>query len=227
MNQTLWNEFLSGKAVVNCRTENQAEKLFRQLREKGLKWADGKCLERTHWNWAKEATCYGFDEKELRYGTWKGFEKEDINLITYKQLMEPEPAETTGADKHYMGWEILKMIEDGKLKEGDTIVWHNGIDSLQGKFCINSFKTVVDEAGEFIDISYFCHRIKQSYFTAEHKEVKYLTFDKARHSGKKFKLKTWECDYKSLSDVLATLYTCYLEDKINSLLDQEVWEVEK
>ena len=127
-------------------------------------------------------------------------------------------------DKKYKGWEILKMLDENKLKEGQVII---------AKYLGQEFKLKINiqvsSSGEKMKI--LCHNTEEPVLIGDLMLAtftipkSYLTFDKARKAGKRFKHKDWD-NYKTFRDVLAALgiYAAY---DINQMLDEEAWEVEE
>lgn len=213
MNQTLWNEFIEGKTVVNCRTENQAQKFLKICDGKGMKWyPDTKLTSHTNWEQYKEKTCYcnKFNDNNNKLSfTEEDYYKNELHLkvITFKQLMKSDKPEV---GKQYKGWEILKMIEGGKLKDEDVVTDRKGEDNEVGYLIHNR---VIDYITQY------------QPFTVKTPEKHYLTFDEARKTGKKFKYKGWD-KYCNLNDILNFLSG--MDNKvINNRLDECVWEVEE
>lgn len=226
MNKTLWDEFINRKAAVNCRTENQGNKLIKKLTDINSKWANNKFVkaDETNWNAYKEDTCYGFNENGLQYGTASLFEHEGYKVINYKQLMKQDKSKEDKQEQ-FRGWQILKMIEDGKLKERDIVIWHNGARQIQEDYDVSEIGTLVNtETGKEIDVSYLSHCIAHSYFTIKPKEKHYLTFDEAIKTGKQLKHKSWNA-FHSLNYALNMLAHDY-EDTVRQVLSERAWEVE-
>ena len=163
-------------------------------------------------------------QNSINNGTWldvyewieenKDVEQKETVSVIYKTI--------TQVPQRYSGIEILQMIKDGDLKEGDKFIGYMPTSGNQdGVFTVKSgakYFYIEDDKDENMD----SWDLLNMTFIIKTKE--YMTFDAARKTGKKFKHVDW-CDYYKLDDALRTLATYNLE-QINEIIDG-LWEVEE
>jgi len=121
----------------------------------------------------------------------------------------------------FTGWEILKNIDEGFLKEGTKFIneygvtyivkkeYENGKDRLYLGLC-NDEHYVTSQALQF------------RTFTIKAKE--YLTFDEARNSGEPFKHKNMMDFNDDIWEVFEQL-RIFGSNKINKMLSEKLWEI--
>ena len=81
--------FLANKAVVNCVTEEEAEKFLKFLNDEyGIIWRDGSSLiNNKYWIYRME-TCYRCDKNELAFGDIEYYEKENCAILPLHFLIK-------------------------------------------------------------------------------------------------------------------------------------------
>lgn len=112
------------------------------------------------------------------------------------------------------GWEILKMIDEGKK----NIAFEKANGTRMG--CLIDGNGYLRYEDGSINVSY-AYLMENEFVIKK----KYLTFDEARKSGKRFKHKQFGCDYMRLHEVIGTLRN-FSDKAIDELLDEKAWEVE-
>lgn len=111
----------------------------------------------------------------------------------------------------YKSWEIVKMIQDGILKDHDII-----IDKYNKWYRVKDIRTGEYETDLFFDD-------EDNVFTIRTR--KYVTFDEAIKSKKYLKYKEWNV-FESLKDALYKLGDQYLSREINNMINEKAWEIE-
>jgi len=219
VNKELFQNFLDNKIVINCQTEDEAIKFLKYCDSQELIWCTLKNLSGDNkWDHHKEETCYRCKNNEITYSPkyyYMNIKKMECkNIITYKELLKKSNT--------YTGWQILKMIDEGQLKEDMKIIWHNGEDIHREEFVLRNDRCLYStKYHKEANISYFIHAIGQGYFTIKEKE--YVKFDEARNSGKRFKYKEWN-EYRYVGKVLYEL-SKRDNNTINRLMNEKAWEV--
>lgn len=119
--------FKNNKVAINCETEDEARELLKILKEYGVKWGDDNELDINDscWDIHENETCYEIEFGELNYSCCIYYEKEsayDYEIIKFKDIeFEREDKMSDNKNKkEYKGWELLKLIDEGIIKEGDT-----------------------------------------------------------------------------------------------------------
>lgn len=124
-------------------------------------------------------------------------------------------------EKQYQGWEILKMINEGKLEEGTTLIddWNATEYTIKKKYdhLILAFKST-----NGLDV--IVDSLLLRTFTIKEKE--YLTFDEARKSQKRFKHRHMN-DYSYNIWMVLKQLSFYCPSDINKMLDEKAWEIEE
>lgn len=127
--------------------------------------------------------------------------------------------------KTYEGWQILKMIKEGKLKEGQELTAILSNEEI-GLFVVtigdNNTYYLRDIKDEEEDVDSW--DLLNMTFVVKEKE--YLTFEQARKTGKKFKYKDWDNYYPLVNVILKFPYLIQNNNDMNKLLDDKVWEIE-
>jgi hypothetical protein len=125
--------------------------------------------------------------------------------------------------KQYKGWEVLKMIDEGDLKEGSELISDYGYGYIVKKFGSQDNTLVLSNKSD--SITYLQSPALQMR-TFIIKEKEYLNFDEARNSNKKFKYKDWN-SFMTIGDIMFKLCSDYHDAEITKLLNEKAWEVEK
>jgi hypothetical protein len=107
--------------------------------------------------------------------------------------------------KTYKGWEILKMIDEGDLKEGDKYINNNDREFIVGAWLEPTVKAFTTNT-----------------FTIKEKE--YMSFEEAIKTGKKFKHKDWDGYYNFIESIKKVSWKS--DTHIDQMLEEKVWEVE-
>lgn len=137
------------------------------------------------------------DQGVLNNNTW-------LNVY---ELIEENKEESIIITKQYTGIEILQMIKDRKLKDGDTYKIVGGLNFKVGGNITPTMASFLNDKFTII------------------KQKEYITFNEARKSNKMFRYKGWSGFY-TLKDTLEYLSTCSYET-INKMLDEKSWEIEE
>ena len=113
--------FLSGKYSINCKTADEAIKLFRWLRSRGVIWKTNSPLTSTNWKEYKEETTY-LIQPDVGLAVWTACGTEAGKLIRYSEVAEqlvPKPLEfppgvtiRTLNDKYAIWCETEEEAED-------------------------------------------------------------------------------------------------------------------
>lgn len=127
-------------------------------------------------------------------------DKEELGTYCYERFEKIEEFKT------YKGWEILKMIDEGKLKEGDKYINNNDREFTVEGWLEPTVKAFVTDI-----------------FTIKEKE--YMTFMDAVKTGKKFKHKDMEGECKTFGVILSNLAHCYTDDVVSKMVQEKAWEV--
>lgn len=122
--------------------------------------------------------------------------------------------------KTYKGWEILKMIDEGKLKIGDKLLTDtkSNVEIKEKTFGENKQAVITWDNEEVLS----CFLIARTFVI---KEKEYMTFDEARKSGKRFRHKDMLGKYYSLNSVFYHL-AVHHSSGVRRMLDEKAWEVE-
>lgn len=217
MNKKLWNEFLNGKAVINCATENEAAKFMKLCKENNIKWSNGdETITRySEWEDYKEQTCYSnnFDSSVgLGYGNTEFWQKEKLKIVTYTELMEDK--------KTFTGPELAQMIRDKKYKEGTKFKDRCDIDCEIKKYVGGELGIYYPASGNWISS---ISMINGTFTLIE--EPKLIFLNQAVKEGKRIKLKDWDC-YYVINEVLDWLRWKDIKT-IQNALTKKVWEIEE
>lgn len=215
VNKELFQDFLDNNIVINCETEEEAVEFFKYCNSQKIQWAGGSnLLEYTNWNKDEKETCYDCDNMEIQYNSIDYYiHVLEKNVISYKELIE--------RSNTYTGWQILKMIDERELKEGDKL-----INDCDATYIIDFDNTEEKLYLRYEDENLNIPTSKALQFrTFTIKEKEYATFDEARKSGKKFKYKKWDT-YEDLLRVLWYLLYKHSNEEANNMLDEKAWEVE-
>lgn len=94
-----WNDFLNGKLVVNCKTEELANEFLEYCHLQGITWCTGKYLiSHNNWDNYNEETCYindcGFSFSNVDYYKSNNYtivEFNGLNTNTYKHTPKSKP----------------------------------------------------------------------------------------------------------------------------------------
>lgn len=229
INKELWNEFLNDEVAVNCRTKKDVEEFLKYCKEQKL---SDFFIEKSPWGYS-ERTDYNCKDSFITYQHINACEESDYKVITYQQLITPtakEECTLKEEKKTYKGWKILKMIDEGELKEGDELVddWENTEYIIESKYGnpILKFKN-----NKELDVIFDTLLLRT--FTIKEKEC--MTFDEARKTNKNFKYKDWGFGYLTLLGVLRELdkitegYSLKEKDKLdyyNNIMNEKAWEIE-
>ncbi|MDF2804877.1 MAG: hypothetical protein K0S61_4782 [Anaerocolumna sp.] len=127
----------------------------------------------------------------------KNWSKELIN----ESVLKVEESKT------YKGWEILKMINEGELKDGDKYIRNDSAIFEIGAGLQPNTKSWAKDT-----------------FTIPEKE--YMTFEEAIKHKKIFKYKDWEC-YRGVANAMSKLGTTYTNEEIEEMINEKAWEVEE
>lgn len=104
------------------------------------------------------------------------FKDDDIELE--RKLMKETLKEAMNREiKKYEGWKIIKMLDEGKLDDEITIVWHG--NKTQERFKVKAGCLYHDTSRLVADMSWFVRLKNSSYFTIE----EYMTFIEAKKLG--------------------------------------------
>lgn len=139
----------------------------------------------------------------------------EFSLYKFKKVYnKTNEIDKTGIRK-FTGLELLQLIDAGLIENGTMFIAEDNSQILLME------NELIPQNGQMMGtIIDFLKEV----FVIKLKEKKYITFDEARKSGKKFKHKTWN-RFRNLSGVLATISYCK-DEKINELLTEKAWEVE-
>lgn len=109
--------------------------------------------------------------------------------------------------KTYKGWEILKMIDEGKLEE-NTILVSCGKSAGTLEMFLNGGIELMKSNEPFVIF----------------KEKEYMTFIEAIKTDAKFKYKTWD-NYDTLEEAIYDLSNLSNE-QIGEMIKEKAWEVQ-
>jgi len=66
MNQELWNKVIRAKAVINCRSNADAQSLLEYFKTQNIIWSGRvKLTDDLGWDWHEENTIYYIDNRKL------------------------------------------------------------------------------------------------------------------------------------------------------------------
>ena len=105
--------FKSHNLVINCRTEDEAEKFVKWCYQNGFKWFDTEEHGSTITNWYlnKNETAYRYDEQGyLAYGSAKNYR--GVKIVTYKEFFNEE--------KINLEW-MIENIDTFKTANSDNV----------------------------------------------------------------------------------------------------------
>lgn len=124
----------------------------------------------------------------------------------------------------YYGDEILKMIREGKLTEGDKLTGHYADEE-----CVDCRLMVYKNPNDTLNIQDIDEQEDIDSWdllnmTFQLKQKEYLTFDEARKSGRRFKYRNW-IQFQNLREVMLDLSN-YDGGSISILLNEKAWEIE-
>lgn len=121
----------------------------------------------------------------------------------------------------YYGDEILKMIREGKLKEGQKFnLYYNNIKQVNVIVELNNENMLVYSDDKKTPIKSSDLLI----FKFKPIEKEYFTFDEAVKIGENFKYYTWSA-YLPLIDVIFEIKDIN-EDRLEEMFKEKLWEVE-
>lgn len=218
MNNKLWNEFIEGKAVVNCKTKDEAEKFLKICEGKNIRWVgEGLATDHNNWDTYKESTCYINSHKDFRgiqFSPRKFYEDNNSKIVTYTELMEEKNT--------FTGPELAQAILDGKFKKGVKFKDNEGIEVKIEAYRNTNQLTICESLNPQLQIPIFS-LINRTFTLIE--EPKLYYFNQAKTSEKKIKLKGWDKFY-TLQEALKIL-SDYDSVVINEAFNKKVWEVEE
>lgn len=141
-------------------------------------------------------------------------ESSDIDRMKiYEWIEEP---------KVYYGDEILKMIREGKLKNGQKFnLYCNNVKQIGVIIELNNKNILAYSDDKENPIK--SDDLLMFKFGLIEKE--YMTFNEAVKTGKDFKYYTWG-SYMSLTDIILELKDID-EDRLEEMFKEKLWEVEK
>ena len=118
LNEKIWEEFRKKKAVINCRTKEEAENLMKLLDKKDYIWGSGtediNEIGTRLWDREKVDTCYKAYKNSIGYCYSNYYIREGYKVYTYKELITPDKTPNIVTN--------IKHIKNGRA----TIVEING-----------------------------------------------------------------------------------------------------
>lgn len=195
INEELWTKLLLGKCVLVCNYEDYMKTITYLFNKK----------IRNYFQEFKKPNPLDKGKTEIFTICISNAEH---NEIYYHQLFIKD--EVLIENKKYSASEILHMIETGNLNDNDMIITNEGV-----------FHTIKVAKNSMISslITLAPYKIKK------YEEPKYITFDEAVKSGKRFKYKNCS-EYMNLETVLWDLHENW-KDSARNMLSKKVWLIEE
>ena len=109
-------KFKAGEFVVNCVTQEEAEKFIEICYENYIYWLCSD-VSATHWNIYEQKTCYSF-HNTLRFGFMDSYKIDDTKIISFKRFMKKYTALKNSENKNIATKEDNNMCSNGKLNKG-------------------------------------------------------------------------------------------------------------
>ena len=111
-----WDDFRSGKIAVWCETRELREDFLKQCDNHGVRWrTNGELasdnIEVTSCE-GEDCTSYVCKNFGIAFSDYNWFQEQGIKVIKWS---------IGENNKIYKGWEIVKMISEGELKEGTML----------------------------------------------------------------------------------------------------------
>lgn len=108
-----WEDFKAGKTAVWCETEELRKDFLLQCDDNGISWGSGaKCFSKVDVisDKGEENTSYDFlFNNSLGYCYYQWHQKKGLKVVKWE------------INKVYKGWEIIKVISEGKLRGGTKL----------------------------------------------------------------------------------------------------------
>jgi hypothetical protein len=234
-------EFLEGKLAVNCRTENQLNKL--------RTWcvSIGMGVPPFEWSTFCENTCCKYENTKNKLSECDKacYIPNNYKVVTYKQFMTDIKAEQE-EDK-----EIAKIIHERDKKDNGTRIPLEDLKKIikqeytfaevvsrikEGEeyICINPTYNIksIDMDNKCIHFNFKnleydaeCCIANDTRFILKQPEPEYMNFEDAAVLKKRLKHKDWT-EFKTLKE--ATMYISdYPQGQIYEMLNEKAWEVEE
>lgn len=147
-----------------------------------------------------------YDNKPIQMINENDNNKKILNVMNY-EMKNYKFYEYIDENNKYSATEIIQKIEDGELIDDDVLIDKNGNEDSVYDVLEQSIMALKD---------YAPYQIKKN---------KYVKFEEAKNSGKKFKYKTWEHFY-----TLIEVYEDLLikpRDCVKVMINEKMWEIEE
>lgn len=208
-----WEDFKNGKTAIWCETEELKKDFLLQCDNNGIMWGKSKPSDNTH------IKCYAddnFSAYSFHYGnsfgisSYEWFQGRGVKIIKWS-------IET------YKGWEIIKMISEGKLKDGTNLKDDDGdLYTILNGCLVNGIHTKFDSDYE-TESSFI---IDGEFTIMERKKYTFTEAFKSYEEGKEIEDK-WGMRYRKSKDGNVEYKVDHMKDWERYFNDYNVFSIEQ